>query len=693
MSMNVRDLYQKPAKYVDILIAFGILGIITLIILPVPTGALDLLLTLNITLSIIVLLISMFTTEVLDFSVFPSLLLVTTLFRLGLNISATRLILSEGYAGKVIESFGVFVTGENYIVGAIIYIIIVIIQLVVITSGASRVSEVSARFTLDAMPGKQMSIDADLNTGVINEQEAKERRKKLQQEADFYGAMDGAMKFVKGDAIAGIVITLVNFIGGIAIYVLQQGYPVMEALTKFALLTIGNGLVSQIPSLMVSVASGILVTRSASEQNFGTDLSRQLFSFPKVMMVTAAVMLILGIVPGFPTIPFFLLAAGCGAGAWLLNKDEKEKERMEQAAAVEEAKPEAVEEPEDYLAFTQVEMLEVEIGYGLISLADESSGGDLLERISGIRRQCAHELGIVIPSIRIRDNLQLQTNEYTLKIKGIEVARGELMPNHLLVMNPANEKIDLEGMPTREPAFGLPALWIEEKLRDRAEMLGCTVVDATTVMVTHLGEVIREHSHELLGRQEVKKMIDALRDRYSAVVEELIPNLLTLGEVQKILQNLLREKVPIKDLVTILETLADYAPSTKNTELLTEYVRYSLSRTIVQPYLDERGILNVITVHPRLEEYIGDNIQKSFQGSFPAIEPDINTKILQRIHELTERLSLQQVKPVILVSPKIRAPFKRMIEMAFPHIAVLSLNEIPNSVEIETVGMVNIYDD
>ena len=321
------------------------------------------------------------------------------------------------------------------------------------------------------------------------------------------------------------------------------------------------------------------------------------------------------------------------------------------------------------------------------------AAGDLLERISGIRRQCAHELGIVIPSIRIRDNLQLQTNEYTLKIKGIEVARGELMPNHLLVMNPANEKIDLEGMPTREPAFGLPALWIEEKLRDRAEMLGCTVVDATTVMVTHLGEVIREHSHELLGRQEVKKMIDALRDRYSAVVEELIPNLLTLGEVQKILQNLLREKVPIKDLVTILETLADYAPSTKNTELLTEYVRYSLSRTIVQPYLDERGILNVITVHPRLEEYIGDNIQKSFQGSFPAIEPDINTKILQRIHELTERLSLQQIKPVILVSPKIRAPFKRMIEMAFPHIAVLSLNEIPNSVEIETVGMVNIYDD
>lgn len=693
MSMNIKQLYHKPTKYIDVLIAFGVLGIITLIILPVPTFLLDILLTLNITLSVIILLISMFTTEVLEFSVFPSLLLVTTLFRLGLNISATRLILRDGYAGQVVESFGVFATGDNYIVGAIIYAIIIVIQLAVITSGAGRVSEVSARFTLDAMPGKQMSIDADLNTGAINEEEAKERRKNLQKEADFYGAMDGAMKFVKGDAIAGIIITLINFIGGITIYVLQQGYPIMEALTKFALLTIGNGLVSQIPSLMVSVASGILVTRSASERNFGTDLSSQLFAFPKVMAVTAVVILILGIVPGLPTIPFLLLAAGCGIGAWLLNRDEKAKESMEQMAAAEDMPPAEHIEPENYMDLTQVETLEVEIGYGLIALADESSGGDLLERISGIRRQCAHEMGIVIPSIRIRDNLQLQTNEYTLKIKGIEVARGEVLPKHLLVMNPANEKIDLEGIPTTEPAFGLPAMWVEEKDRDRAEMKGYTVVDAATVMVTHLGEVIREHSSELLGRQEVKKMIDALKGKYSAVVEELVPNLLTLGEIQKVLQNLLREKVPIKDLVTILETLADYAVSTKNIELLTEYVRYSLSRTIVHPYLNEDGVLNVITVHPKLEEYISDNIQKSFQGSFPAIEPGINTGILEKMHEITEELSIKQIKPVILVSPKIRAPFKRMIEMAFPHIAVLSLNEIPNSIEIETVGMVNIYDN
>ena len=693
MSINMKQTTFKPMKYIDVLTAFCILGIISLIILPIPTGLLDVLLTLNITLSIIILLLSMFTTEVLQFSVFPTLLLVTTLFRLGLNISSTRLILGDGYAGQVVESFGVFVTGDNYVVGAIIYVIIVIIQLIVITSGSSRVSEVSARFALDAMPGKQMSIDADLNTGAIDEEEAKTRRQKLQREADFYGAMDGAMKFVKGDAIAGVIITLINFIGGIAIYVLQQGYPIMEALTQFALLTIGDGLVSQIPALMVSVASGILVTRSASEKNFGTDLSNQLFSIPKVMAITAVVMLTLGVVPGLPTIPFFLLAAGCGIGAWLLHKGEKTKEDMEQAAVIKDAASALQVEPENFMNYTQVEILEVEIGYGLISLADDQNGGDLLERISGIRRQAAHEMGVIVQSIRIRDNLQLKTNEYTLKVKGIVVAGGEVMPKHLMVMDPANEKIDLKGIPATEPAFGLPAMWIEEKDRDRAEMMGYTAVDATTVMVTHLGEVIREHSYELIGRQEVKKMIDALKEKYSAVIEELIPNQLSLGEIQKILQNLLRERVPIKDLVTILETLADYAGSSKNTEMLTEYVRYSLSRSIVLPYLNERGILNVITIHPKLEQYIADNIQKSFQGSFPAIEPDINTSILENIHGVTERLSLEQIEPVILASPKIRAPFKKMIEMAFPYIAVLSLNEIPNSIEIEAVGMVNIYDN
>nr|WP_283205571.1 flagellar biosynthesis protein FlhA [Garciella nitratireducens] len=682
----------KVRKNTDIIVAFGVMGIITLIILPISTVLLDILLTFNITLSVIILLLSMFTTDILQFSIFPTLLLITTLFRLGLNISSTRLILSQGNAGQVVEAFGNFVTGGNYIVGGVIFVIIIVIQLIVITSGASRVSEVSARFTLDAMPGKQMSIDADLNAGAINDQEAKLRRKKLQQEADFYGAMDGAMKFVKGDSIAGMIITVINFIGGIAIHVLQNDLAVIEALSKFALLTIGDGLVSQIPSLLISVSSGILVTRSSSDESFGTDLGNQLFSFPKVLIITSIVLFILGIVPGLPTVPFLVLAIVSGIVAYLLKEEEKQNHELIEIAATEDmqSKP---KEPEDIRHYVQVEPLEIEIGYGLISLADEKNGGDLLERITGIRRQCALEMGIVVPPIRIRDNLQLQTNEYILKIKGIEVARGQVMPNHLLVMDPENKKIDLPGIATTEPAFGLPALWIEESLRDKAEMMGATIVDATTVMVTHLSEVIKEHGYELIGRQQVKELLDVVKEKYSAVVQELIPDLLSLGEVQKVLQNLLRERVPINDLVTILETLADYAPNTKDIELLTEYVRTALSRNIVLPYLDENKVIHVITIHPKLEQYLSDNIQRSFQGSFPAIEPSVNTKILENIHEQIDRLSMQQINPVILTSPKIRAAFKRMIELAFPGIAVLSLNEIPNSIEIKVEGMVKVDED
>ncbi|RBP46749.1 flagellar biosynthesis protein FlhA [Garciella nitratireducens] len=689
---NQNNLLGKVRKNTDIIVAFGVMGIITLIILPISTVLLDILLTFNITLSVIILLLSMFTTDILQFSIFPTLLLITTLFRLGLNISSTRLILSQGNAGQVVEAFGNFVTGDNYIVGGVIFVIIIVIQLIVITSGASRVSEVSARFTLDAMPGKQMSIDADLNAGAINDQEAKLRRKKLQQEADFYGAMDGAMKFVKGDSIAGMIITVINFIGGIAIHVLQNDLAVIEALSKFALLTIGDGLVSQIPSLLISVSSGILVTRSSSDESFGTDLGNQLFSFPKVLIITSIVLFILGIVPGLPTVPFLVLAIVSGIVAYLLKEEEKQNHELIEIAATEDmqSKP---KEPEDIRHYVQVEPLEIEIGYGLISLADEKNGGDLLERITGIRRQCALEMGIVVPPIRIRDNLQLQTNEYILKIKGIEVARGQVMPNHLLVMDPENKKIDLPGIATTEPAFGLPALWIEESLRDKAEMMGATIVDATTVMVTHLSEVIKEHGYELIGRQQVKELLDVVKEKYSAVVQELIPDLLSLGEVQKVLQNLLRERVPINDLVTILETLADYAPNTKDIELLTEYVRTALSRNIVLPYLDENKVIHVITIHPKLEQYLSDNIQRSFQGSFPAIEPSVNTKILENIHEQIDRLSMQQINPVILTSPKIRAAFKRMIELAFPGIAVLSLNEIPNSIEIKVEGMVKVDED
>jgi flagellar biosynthesis protein FlhA len=691
MAKNNKNILQIMINNMDVMAAIGVLGIIAMIILPISTGLLDLLLTFNITFSIIIILLTLFTTEILQFSIFPTLLLVTTLFRLGLNISSTRLILSQGNAGEVIAAFGSFVTGNNYIVGAIIFIIIVIIQFVVITSGAGRVAEVGARFTLDAMPGKQMSIDADLNAGIINDQEAKIRREKLQQEADFYGAMDGASKFVKGDAIAGIIIVFINLIGGIAIFTGQKGLSIMEALERFGLLTIGDGLVSQIPALLISVASGILVTRSASQKNFGTDLGKQLSTFPKVIAIAAVVVLILGLVPGLPSIPFFILSVGCGSVAYILREEEKENEILLEKEAEEEYRPEN-REPENIMQYVQVEPIEIEIGYGLIPLADDNTGGDLLERIAGVRRQCAQEMGIIVQPIRIRDNLQLQTDMYTLKIKGIEVASGKILVNHLMVMNPSNEKIELEGVETVEPAFGLPALWIEESHRDKAEMMGYTIVDATTVMVTHLSEVIKEHSYELIGRREIKELLDVLKENYSAVIEELIPDLLTLGEIQKVLQNLLRERVPIKDLVTILETLADYAVNTKDIELLTEYVRHSLSRNIVTPYIDNNKLLNVVTIHPQLEQYIYDNIQKSFQGSFPAIEPSINTKILENIHEQIERLSLQQINPVILASPRIRAPLKKMIELAFPQIAVLSLNEIPNSVEIEAVGMVNIDD-
>ncbi len=691
MENRQNSMLRKITNNIDALVAFGVIGIIALIILPIPTALLDILLTFNITLSIIILLLTMFTKDVLQFSIFPTLLLITTLFRLGLNISSTRLILGEGDAGQVIEAFGSFVTGDNYIVGGIIFVIIIVIQLVVITSGASRVSEVSARFTLDAMPGKQMSIDADLNAGIINDQEAKSRREKLQQEADFYGAMDGAMKFVKGDSIAGIIITIINLVGGIAINVLGNGLAVIEALQKYSLLTIGDGLVSQIPSLLISVAAGILVTRSASEESFGTDLGKQLFTYPKVMAIAAIVLFILGLIPGLPTLPFLALAIISGLIAYLLKEEEKQNQHLTEIAATQEVQSKP-KEPEDIRHYVQVEPLEIEIGYGLISLADEKSGGDLLERIAGVRRQCAQEMGIVVQPIRIRDNLQLQTNEYILKIKGIELARGQIMPNHLLVMDPGNGEMDLQGISTTEPAFGLPALWIEEGQRDKAEMKGYTIVDATTVMITHLSEVIKEHSYELMGRQQVKDLVDVVKEKYSAVVEELIPDLLSLGEIQKVLQNLLRERVPINDFVSILETLADYAPNTKDIELLTEYVRTSLSRSIVLPYLDENKGLNVITIHPKLEQYISENIQKSFQGSFPAIEPNIHTRILENIHKQMERLSFQQVNSVILTSPKIRFPFKRMIELAFPNIAVLSLNEIPNSVEIKTVGMVDVDD-
>ena len=674
----------------DTIIAFGVIGIVLMMIIPLPTWLMDIFLALNISVSVIIMLITLFTTEALQFSVFPTLLLVTTLFRLALNISSTRLILSKGDAGEIIKAFGSFVIGGNYAVGIVIFLIIVIVQFIVITNGAGRVSEVSARFTLDAMPGKQMSIDADLNSGMIDEATARKRRKELQMEADFYGAMDGASKFVKGDAIAGIIITVINIIGGIIIGVLMMGLPIQDAAAKFVKLTIGDGLVSQIPSLLVSTASGILVTRSGNDDNFGNVLSKQFTAFPKVIGIAAVILLTLGFIPGMPTISFMVIAAGLGYSAFLLSKEKQKKLAMEIGSEQMEIIETEKKEPENVMNLISVEPMEVEIGYGLIPLADEASGGDLLQRIASVRRQCAIEMGIVVQPIRIRDNLQLKTNEYVVKIRGTVIVSGELMPNMLLCMDPTNENTDIPGIRTIEPTFGLPAVWINKDQREEAEIKGLTVVDPTTVMVTHLTETIKAHAHELLGRQEVKLIIDTVREKYSAVVDELIPDLMTIGEVQKVLQNLLKEKVPIKDMVTILESLADNSRVTKDIELLTEYVRFALARTICRPLIDENRAITVVTLDPKVEEIIGANLQKSIQGTFPAIDPDTTGAILNSIKDVLQSVYFYENQPVFLVSPKIRPAFRKLIEMIYPNIVVLSLNEIPNDVEIRTEGVVTI---
>lgn len=690
MLENDRGSMFSMKNNLDIIVPFIVIGIVMMIIIPLPTWMLDVFIALNISISVIVILLTMFTTEVLQFSVFPTLLLITTLFRIGLNVSSTRLILTQHDGGKIIEAFGGFVVGGNYVVGVIIFLIIIVVQFMVITNGAGRVSEVSARFTLDAMPGKQMSIDADLNAGLISDTEAKDKRLKLQQEADFYGAMDGASKFVKGDAIAGIIITAINVLGGIIIGSAMLGMSMSEAATTYVRLTVGDGLVSQIPALLISTASGILVTRSGNNTNFGTQTVKQLSGFPKVIAMAAFVLLFLSIIPGLPHLVFLVIAAFFGGSAYILYKEEKQKV-MEQ---IEQENNEIIEtekrEPENVMNLISVEAMEIEIGYGLIPLADEGAGGDLLQRIASVRRQCAIEMGIIVQPIRIRDNLQLKTNEYIVKIRGSIIAKGEIMPNMLLCMDPESNEIGMQGIKTVEPTFGLPAIWINKDQKEDAEIKGLTVVDPTTVMVTHLTENIKSHAYELLGRQEVKELIDSVKEKYSAVVEELIPDLMTLGEVQKVLRNLLKEKVPIKDMATILETLADNSRDTKDVELLTEYVRIALGRTICNPLVDENNAITVVTLSPEIENLISNNIQKSMQGSFPAIDPETTSNILSSIKNTLDHVYFYENQPSILVSPKIRPAFRKLIEMVFPNINILSLNEIPNNVEIKTEGVVNV---
>ncbi|HAE61920.1 MAG TPA: flagellar biosynthesis protein FlhA [Eubacteriaceae bacterium] len=687
MPETLKSVVNYINKYLEVAIAFAVIGIIAIIILPMPAFLLDLLLTLNLTLSIMILLLTLFTKSVLEFSIFPSMLLIMTMFRLGLNISSTRLILSEGAAGDVINAFATFVTGSNYVVGGVIFVIITIVQMIVVTNGAGRVSEVGARFTLDAMPGKQMAIDADLNSGIINEEMAKKRRIDLQREADFYGSMDGASKFVKGDAIAGIVITLINLTGGIIIFSLQGGLTIMESLDRFGRLTIGDGLVSQIPSLLISVAAGIIVTRSGNDKSFGSTLSDELFSTWKVMGIGSVVIFAIGMIPAFPSLPFFVFAMVLGVSGYLVfendKAEEKNKIQREKISAASQVK-----ETEEAVKSYQVEPISLEIGYGLISMVDEGSDGNLVGHITSIRRQCATEMGILISPIRIRDNLQLDPNQYVLKIKGNQIASGSIYVNKYLVIDPGTSDFKLEGIPTTEPAFGLAALWIDGKDKEKADLNGYTIVEPVTVLVTHLKEILKKHSHELLGRQETKELIEDLKDSYGVIVDELIPEIMTLGEVQKVLQNLLKENVPITDLVTILETLADNAVAIKDTEILTEHVRHVMQRTIVKDYLDQSGELKVITIDSQLEDLIGSNIQKSISGSIPVLEPEMITRIFDGIKRATDDAMMKGYHAVILASPKIRTALKNLISITFPDIGILSLNEIPNDIQIEAVGMV-----
>ena len=682
---------QKVNNTINVFMAFFVVATVAMMIIPLSPGLLDLFLIVNMALSIIIMVLSFFTHSVLEFTSFPTMLLITTIIRLALNISATRLILTEGIAGRVIETFAILATGNNYVVGAIIFIIIIVVQMLVVTSGSGRVAEVSARFTLDAMPGKQMAIDSDLNSGLITEPEAKQKRNDLQRESNFYGAMDGASKFVKGDSIASIIITLINLLGGMIIHSVQGNFTIVEAMEHFGRLSIGSGLVSQIPSLMISVASGVLVTRTANEKGLGETVTSELFNTASVLYIVAAMMAIFAIVPGFPTVGFLAIGVLVGATGYVAQQNTEQNEKDEARRLLMQTEQAAVQErePEESVFAFQVDQIAIEIGYGLISLADENKDSNLTSQITSIRNQVSYEMGIVLPSVRIRDNLQLESNVYSIKIKGNEVARGILYADKYMVIEPGG-MFEIEGIPAKEPAYGMDALWIDEANREKAELYDYTVVDALTVLITHLREVINQNAYELLGRQEVKELLEGIKDKYNVVIDELIPDVLRLGEVQKVLQNLLKEGIPINDLVTILETLADYGNVTKDTEMLTEYVRQALSRTITSQFLDAEGKLTVMTVSPNLDEMIGQSIQKSSNGSVPVLQSNVITEIFNSINAQHNQLVSLGVPHVILTSPKIRPAMKNLISFNFPDIAVLSLNEIPNDVDIETGGMIEI---
>ncbi|RXZ76944.1 flagellar biosynthesis protein FlhA [Paenibacillaceae bacterium] len=676
-------------KIKDLVILIGIIGIVLMMVIPIPTPLLDVLLIINISAAIMILLIGMNTQNALEFSIFPAILLITTLFRLALSVSTTRSILANADGGKVIDTFGAFVAGGQIAIGFVVFLILVVVQFIVITKGSERVAEVAARFTLDAMPGKQMSIDADLNAGLINEQQARDRRQKIEREADFYGAMDGASKFVKGDAIASIIILIINLLGGFVIGMAIHGMPFGEALSKYSILTIGDGLVSQIPALLISTSAGLMVTRAASEGNLAYDLTTQVFRYPKLLYIVAGTISMLGIftpIGPMATLPFAALLVFAGwkmSGA--LTKRQQEEEQMEEEQQIEE-----VRSPESVISLLQVDPIEFEFGYGLIPLADTQQGGDLLDRIIMIRRQCALELGLVVPVIRIRDNIQLKPNEYVIKIKGNTVARGDLLLNHYLAMSPGFDDDAIVGIETSEPAFGLPALWIDENMKERAELSGYTVVDPPSVVATHLTEVIKKHAHELLGRQEAKALVENLKESYPALVDELIPSILSIGDIQKVLVKLLREKISIRDMVTIFETLADHGPYTKDADVLTEYVRQALSRQITHQFSSGADPLRVITVGPTLEKKIAESVQQSEQGSYLALDPVSSQQIYQRLNEQVNKQIQSGQQPIVLASPTIRMYLRQIVERMMQDIPVLSYSELEPNVEVQSVGVVNL---
>ncbi|ALS75359.1 flagellar biosynthesis protein FlhA [Planococcus rifietoensis] len=677
-------------KFRDYAILVSVIMIVIMMVIPLPPLLLDILIMINISLALTIILVAMNTQEPLQFSIFPTLLLLTTLFRLGLNVSTTRSILTNQTGGQVIETFGSFVVGGSAIIGILVFLILVIIQFLVITKGSERVAEVAARFTLDSMPGKQMSIDADLGAGMISDRQAKTRREKVGQEADFYGAMDGASKFVKGDAIAGIIITIINIIGGLMIGVVVHGLPIGEAAQLFTLLSIGDGLVSQIPALLISTAMGIVVTRAVSDGNLGSDITRQLFAFPKMLYVVAGTLMMLAVFTPISPLLIMPVAGVIAFSAFRMQKTLNAEEAVEKDSDPGEKEAADLKSPESVTDLLHVDAIEFEFGYGLIPIADKNQGGDLLDRVIMIRRQCAMELGIVVPVIRIRDNIQLQPNEYVIKIKGNRVARGDIMLDHYLAMSPGVDDENVFGIETVEPAFGMPALWVDEDMKEEAEMAGYAIVDPPSVVSTHLTEIIKRHAHELVGRQEVKSLIENIRDSSPAVVEELIPNLMSIGEVQKVLMKLLKEKVSIRNLLVVLETLADYAPQTKDVDLLTEYVRQALARQITRQYAPDNEALKVITAGASLEKKFADSVHRTEQGNYLSIDPESSQTIFQKITEQAGQLQQNGVQPILLTSPAIRIYMRQFVERFAPDLPVLSYNELEPEIEIQSVGVVNI---